>query len=50
MKFGTDINVPLRMNCNHFGGQIFHLSCILIYDQIPAKQMIFPAASLVLIS
>ncbi len=46
MKFGTDIHVPLRMNCNNFGdlstfyvapllGQNCHLFNSLIYEQIP---------------
>ncbi len=58
MKFGTCIDVPVRMNCNHFSdpltfhlvpssGQNFDSSSSLIYDQIPAKLMTFPSNSAV---
>ncbi len=55
IKFGTDIQVPLRMNCNHFdepltfhiapsSGQNFNLSNTLVYHQIPAKLMLLNRA------
>ncbi len=51
VKFGAEILIPLRMNCNKFGGPLaFHLALCgtLIYEQIPAKIMTFPSASTVL--
>ncbi len=46
MKFGLDIYVPLRVNCNNFGDpSMFHvapplnLSNTLVYDQIHAEIM-----------
>ncbi len=57
-KFGTDIHVPLRMNCMNFNGpltfhlapssgQNFNLSNAFV---LPAKLMAFQLASDVLIS
>ncbi len=56
MKCGSDVHVPLRMNCKNFGEPLtFHLapssgrhvnvSNTLIYDQIPAELQTFPSAS-----
>ncbi len=50
---------PLRMKCNHFvdpstflllpsSGQILNLYSTLVYDQIPARLMTFPSASVIL--
>ncbi len=56
MKFGSDIQVPLRMNCKNFGdpltfhpapssGQHVSVSNTLVYDQIPAELQTLPSAS-----
>lgn len=58
MRFGTDIHVSHRMNCDNFddpltfylappAGQNFNLHKTLDYDQIPEKLMTLPAASVV---
>lgn len=49
MKFGTDTHVPLRTNRGDplapSPGQTLNLYNILVYDQILAKRMSFPSAS-----
>ncbi len=56
MKCGSDVHVPLRMNCKNFGdpltfhlapssGQHVNVSNTLLYDQTPAELQTFPSAS-----
>ncbi len=54
MKCGSDIHVPLRMNCKNFvipwshlapsSGQHVNVSNTLVYDQTPAELQTFPSA------
>ncbi len=56
MNFGSDIHVPLKMNCSNFGdpltfhpapssGQHVNVSNTLVYDQISAELQTLPSAS-----
>lgn len=57
MKFGTEIHIPLRIDCLHFGDPLTYLLVISsgeslglsnTFDQIPTKLMAFPSAIAVL--
>lgn len=60
MKFCSDVYSPQRLNLNDFSdiltfplvllsGQNLNLSSTLVYDQIFAKVMTFPSASVVFV-
>ena len=59
MRFGSVIHAPLGMNCKYFddpltfllapsSGHHFNLYNMLVHDQIFAKLMKFPSASVIL--
>ena len=58
-RFGSDIPAPLRMNCHYFGDTLTFLLApspghhfipynMLVHDQIFAKVMAFPSASVII--